>query len=575
MIVYYQALPLSFRLMLLAIAVLLAWYLKNEKLDRVVDWLGRMTRRPVACFLLIIGTSLAVNFICTVVSYPRPRIHDEFSYLLAADTYSHGRLTNPTHPHWKHFETFHVISHPSYMSKYPPANGLALAVGQVTTGHPIVGSWLTLSFALAGLYWMLCGWMSRKWALIGTMILSVNLAMITAWGQTYWGGSPQMLGGVLLFGALRRIIDPAKRSKPIWVYSILFALGASILAFSRPFEGLVCCLVTGILLGVWLIRATEISLAQKFLQACVPVGIIGAIAAVLLGVNNFAVTGDATKLPYSVHSQQYESTSLFIWGSLPEFPEYNLNHMKNFYSGWVRQRQLDAQTLKGYSKLIANKAALLYRYFPFIFGICLIPAFAMAKNSRWIKFALLVMGGLLLLEFQLVHSNTYPHYIAPIIGLFYFVMFQGIRSWEISAKRKKKGSIVLPTVVCYTVLLLAFNLVMSGVTTIPSRYSGFGKELASQPGKHLVFVRYSDTHDGHAEMVYNKSDIDNAQVIWANDLSPESNNELIKSLGERTVWIWDLGSRSKPRMLGDSEWFPLPKTLPKINSLQTKLPIGE
>ncbi len=213
-------------------------------------WNRFAARRSLAVVTVGLVAFVGSGLLSWAVGFHEPIIHDEFSYLLGADTFAQGRWTNPPHPLWEHFDTFHVLQHPSYQTKYPPAQSLFLALGK-RLGHPLIGVWLSMGLCCAAICWMFQAWMPPRWALLGSLFVVVRLVFMSSpvdWSQSYAGGGVAALGGAITFGAIRRMIkEPRVRT------SILFAIGLLLLANSRPYEGLMAAVPVLLLLFGWMI----------------------------------------------------------------------------------------------------------------------------------------------------------------------------------------------------------------------------------------------------------------------------------------------------------------------------------
>src|SRR5271157_919156 len=207
-------------------------FVRPRWLDQVLD----SEVRPV--FIVVAAAMLARGLLLPIAGIPEPRVDDEFANLLAADTFCHLRLTNPTPASWEHFETFHVNVRPTYHSMYPVAQGLVLAFGQRLFRQPWIGVYLSTALLCGAICWALQAFVPPVWALIGGLLAVARIALFGYWVNSYWGGSVAALGGALAIGAVVRVFDPGRTSRSRTHLACVFALALLILATSRPYEGL-------------------------------------------------------------------------------------------------------------------------------------------------------------------------------------------------------------------------------------------------------------------------------------------------------------------------------------------------
>jgi hypothetical protein len=516
--------------------------------------LSRLARRRGLAVITVGILALAIRAaLLPILPVPHPGVHDEFSYLLMADTFAHGRVANPTHPMWIHFESLHIIQRPTYGSMFYPAQGLVLALGQVIGARPFVGVWLCGGALCAAICWMLQGWLPARWALLGGLLAVMRLGAFSYWVDSYWGGALAAIGGALVLGALPRIKRRARMRE-----ALLMGLGLALLANTRPYESLFFCLPAGVALFAWMLGAKGPPLRDSLLQIVLPLGLVLAAAAGCMAYYFWRTTGSPFRTPYMVYLDTYMVAPYFPWQHL------NLNHvyhhvvLENFYvHGW--QLYYYDRARRHPFLLLAGKVSDLYSFFlgpalalPFVVLIAFHPLKFFRKAVAGKTGFLVAVCGASFVGLALpLYSNA--HYAAPMTAAIYALVLQSMRYLRLWIWRGRQVGLrlvgAIPALCALLVLLRAAAPLLHIPTPVewsntwcsahfqnPDRAAALA-QLEQLPGEHLVIVRYNQYHDSTDEWVYNRADIDKAKVVWARDMSDSDNAELIRYFPQRRVWL--------------------------------------
>ncbi len=276
-------------------------------------------------------------------------------------------------------------------------------------------------------------------------------------------------------------------------------------------------------------------------------------AALLTLLQNKAVTGSWTTLPYVLNRFEYGVPATFTFQANPA-PHRDLTPDQDLdYRAETAIHGDLPETPGRFAERLIDRVRF-YRFFllaPLYIGLAAFIASARTARRLWVLLTILIF---------ILGTNFfpyfYPHYIAATACLFLLASVAGLE-WLNGLTRPAwlQGRYVSQIVVLlctvhflfwYGVHLFAGDYVASAMGQYetwdfinygdPEGRIAISRQLARAPGQQLVFVRYGPRHMFH-NWIHNAADIDSSRIVWARDLGTVEDEQLRRYYPGRKAWL--------------------------------------
>jgi len=360
------------------------------------------------------------------------------------------------------------------------------------------------------------------------MWISLQWGLSSYWIDSYWGGAASATGGALLAGAAARL-----RNRVSVRQSMIFAFGLALLANTRPYEGF----LLGSVMVVWLIaRIIRLGLPYQvvLLRVVAPMCSVLIVTAAGMAIYFARVTGNPVRTPYQAYIEQYAASPAFVWQKRPPEPVYRHQELRDAHLSFLSDYKRFDNPLNAV-QFSLYKLRLLGTFYvgPLLFVPIVALPWLLRGRTRLALIAVLgVLGGILLTV------SVQPHYGAPLTVFFIILTLQALRFFWIARRLGNPiGEYLTPAAAVICAAYIAFLAASPHQRVILSARPKVIDYLHQNGGKHLVIVRYGREHSLTEEWVYNSADVDGSDIVWARDMGPSGNDELLRYYPNRKTWL--------------------------------------